>query len=231
MLCHACQLGRQVRLPFSLSSSKTTVAFEIIHCDVWTSPVSSVSGFKYYLLLLDDFTHHLRTFPLRLKSEVFQILSNFHSLVRTQFSTVLRAIRCDNGREFDNSFMHQFAATHGIQLRFSCPYISQQNSKAERMIRTTNEVVRSLLFQAHLPPSFWVEALTTATHILNINFLPVRRLASSLATRPTIVVTAAWISPLAASSSLGMSSLTKTCSLLQLPPLPRLMKHMTFLIS
>jgi hypothetical protein len=34
----------------------------------------------------------------------------------------------------------------------SCPYTSQQNGKAERTIRTTNNVIRTLLFQASMPP-------------------------------------------------------------------------------
>jgi hypothetical protein len=37
LLCHACQLGKHVCLPFSTSISKTVSPFEIIHCDVWTS--------------------------------------------------------------------------------------------------------------------------------------------------------------------------------------------------
>ena len=65
-ICHACQLGRHVRLPFSASSSRTNNNFELIHCDLWTSPVVSVSGFKYYLVILDDRSHFLWTFPLRL---------------------------------------------------------------------------------------------------------------------------------------------------------------------
>jgi hypothetical protein len=36
------------------------------------------------------------------------------------------------------------------------------------MIRTTNNVVQTLLPQAKLPPAFWVEALHTATHLLKI---------------------------------------------------------------
>ncbi|GKB69872.1 ribonuclease H-like domain-containing protein [Tanacetum coccineum] len=45
---------------------------------------------------------------------------------------------------------------------------SQQNGKSERMIRTINNVISTLLFQAHLPPSFWVEALHMAAYLLNI---------------------------------------------------------------
>jgi hypothetical protein len=54
-LCHACQLGRHTRLPFTTSSSRAEQAFDLVHCDLWTSPVLSLSGYKYYLVILDDF--------------------------------------------------------------------------------------------------------------------------------------------------------------------------------
>jgi hypothetical protein len=62
-LCHACQLGRHVRRLFSSSSSRASKNFDLIHCDLWTSPVSSVSGFKYYLVVLDDCSHFVWTSP------------------------------------------------------------------------------------------------------------------------------------------------------------------------
>ncbi|GJU14371.1 ribonuclease H-like domain-containing protein [Tanacetum coccineum] len=36
------------------------------------------------------------------------------------------------------------------------------------MIRTINNLIRTLLFQAHLPPTFWVEALHMAAYLLNL---------------------------------------------------------------
>jgi hypothetical protein len=76
-ICHACQLGRHVRLPFSSSSSQATHNFDLIHCDLWTSPLVSVSGYKYYLVILDDCSHYIWTFPLRLKSETFPLFLIF----------------------------------------------------------------------------------------------------------------------------------------------------------
>ncbi|GKC01723.1 ribonuclease H-like domain-containing protein [Tanacetum coccineum] len=35
------------------------------------------------------------------------------------------------------------------------------------MLRTINNLIRTLLFQAHIPPSYWVEALNMAAHLLN----------------------------------------------------------------
>jgi histone deacetylase 1/2 len=151
-LCHACQLGRHVRLPFSMSTSRASKPFDLIHCDLWTSPILSASGYKYYLVILDDCTHYTWTFPLRLKSERLETLSNFFAYARTQFGASIKAVQCDNGREFDHSSARTFLLTHGAILRMSCPYTSQQNGRAERILRTINNIVHSLLFQASLPP-------------------------------------------------------------------------------
>jgi histone deacetylase 1/2 len=165
--CEACQLGKHVRLPFSSSNSISYVPFQIIHADVWTSPVVSLSGFKYYLVLIDDYTHYIWTFPLRAKSEVLQCLLYFHAYVTTQFQLPLIALQTDNGREFDNQALRDHLARHGIAFRLSCPYTSAQNGKAERIIRTVNDCIRSLLIHAGMPAQYWAEALNTATHLLN----------------------------------------------------------------
>jgi hypothetical protein len=96
-VCHACQLGRHVRLPFGSSSSRATHNFDLIHCDLWTSPIVSVSGYKYYLVILDDCSHYIWTFPLRLKSDTFPTLTNFFAYVHTQFGTTVKSVQCDNG--------------------------------------------------------------------------------------------------------------------------------------
>jgi hypothetical protein len=90
-------------LPFSSSSNHAAKAFDLIHLDLWTSPVVTVSDSKYYLVILDDFTHYLWTFPLKLKSDTFTTLSNFFAYVVTQFGSTVKAIQCDNGHEFDSS--------------------------------------------------------------------------------------------------------------------------------
>jgi hypothetical protein len=74
---HACQLGKHTRLPFYSSSSRAEKAFDLLHLDLWTSLIVSVSGSKYYLVILYDFTHYLWTFPFKQKSDTFTTLSIF----------------------------------------------------------------------------------------------------------------------------------------------------------
>ena len=71
-----------------------------------------------------------------------------------------------------------FFLSRGVQLCMSCLYTSPQHSKAERMIRTTNDVMRTLLLQASLSPHLWAKSLYTATYLLN-------RLPSTASPAPT----------------------------------------------
>lgn len=132
----------------SSSVTSTCHPFELLHCDIWTSPIPSVSGLKFYLVVLDDFTHYVWTFPLQSKADVPQLFLNFNTYVHTHFSLPIKYIQCDNGREFANNKNRAFFLSHVILPRFSCPYTSPQNGKAERCLRTINDIMRTLLIQA-----------------------------------------------------------------------------------
>ncbi|XP_073351680.1 uncharacterized protein [Aegilops tauschii subsp. strangulata] len=88
-------------------------------------------------------------------------------ITHTQFERPLLALQTDNGREFDNAAVRSLLATHGMVLQLSCPYTSPQNGKAERILRTLNDAVRSLQFHASMSSRFWAEALSVSTFLLN----------------------------------------------------------------
>lgn len=172
--CNSCQLSNSKRLPFYESNSFTFTPFDIIHCDLWTSPIASKTGYKYYMVLIDNFSHFIWIYPLKYKSETFPTFTKFHRMILTQFNRHIKTFQCDLGGEFDNHAFKDFAKQHGLLFRFSCPQTSSQNGRAERMIRRLNDIIRALLIHAHLPPTFWVEALHTAAYLHNI--LPTKRL-------------------------------------------------------
>nr|GEU85993.1 ribonuclease H-like domain-containing protein [Tanacetum cinerariifolium] len=95
-VCHTCQLGKHVRLPFSSSNSIVSRSFEIVHSDIWTSPIVSSGGFKYYVLFLDHYSHYLWIYPLRAKSKMFQKFLHFRSYVNNQFKSDISAFQCDH---------------------------------------------------------------------------------------------------------------------------------------
>jgi hypothetical protein len=107
-------MGKHARLPFNNSTSQSYFPFQLLHSDVWTSPVYSNSGFKYYVVFLDDFTHYLWTFPLRKKSEVLPTIRAFIQYVYTQFRLPILALQTDNGKEFDYYALRSLFLAYGI---------------------------------------------------------------------------------------------------------------------
>ncbi|TQE05315.1 hypothetical protein C1H46_009090 [Malus baccata] len=81
--CQFCPLGKSHKLPFSLSSSMASSPLELIHCDVWMSPSLSISGYKYYVIFVDDYSRYTWLYPLRLKSDVFSTFVTFNHIVET----------------------------------------------------------------------------------------------------------------------------------------------------
>jgi hypothetical protein len=55
------------------------------------------------------------------------------------------------------------------------------------MLRSLNNITRSLLFQACLPASYWVEALHTATHLISHH--PTKTLQHHTLSLPSMVHT------------------------------------------
>jgi hypothetical protein len=91
-LCHACQLGCHTHIPFVISASRADNNFDLIQCDLWTSLIVSISVCKYYLVILDNHSHFVWTFSLRVKSDTFLTLSKNFTFVSTQFGHTIEVI-------------------------------------------------------------------------------------------------------------------------------------------
>ena len=129
--CTACKLGKSHALPFPLSDSQCTKPLELIHSNLWEpSPLLSNNGHRLYVIFVDDFSWFCWFYLLQSKSEVSTIFPIFKVFVENQFSTSIKAIQIDGATEYKPLYyvFHQ----HGIALRITCPYTSQQNGQAER---------------------------------------------------------------------------------------------------
>ncbi|CAH9133803.1 unnamed protein product, partial [Cuscuta epithymum] len=166
--CDPCIRAKQTRLPFPTSSIKTTRCFELIHCDIWGGyRCDSLSGARYFLSIVDDFTRGVWVYLMKNKSEVSQFLIQFCNMVETQFEQKVKRIRADNGLEFQTNNLFDYYGRAGILLETSCTYTPQQNGVVERKHRHILEVARALRFQSGLPIDFWGECILTAVYIIN----------------------------------------------------------------
>lgn len=75
-VCIDCQLAKSRQLPFPKSQTVTQSPLELVHSDIWTSPVISISGCKYYGIFVDGFLGILGYFLLNKNLTYLNALSN-----------------------------------------------------------------------------------------------------------------------------------------------------------
>ncbi|KAM1608415.1 hypothetical protein EV1_020385 [Malus domestica] len=166
--CSHCALAKSHKQPFSSVSSTSSSCLELLHCDLWgPAPVMSVSGSRYYLLIVDDYSKYSWFFPLQSKSAVYSVLVQFKSYVENLLGNKIKVFRSDSGGEFTSTALQNFFKTHGIIHQFSCPHTPEQNGCAERKHRHLVETARTLLVASNVPHVFWVEAFSTAIYLIN----------------------------------------------------------------
>nr|GFA55164.1 putative ribonuclease H-like domain-containing protein [Tanacetum cinerariifolium] len=91
----------------------------------------------------------------------------FITLIENQLNKKVKAIRCDNGTEFQNAKLIALCREKEIKRDYSNARTSQKNGVAERKNRTLIEAERSMLADSKLPTMFWTEAVSTACYVLN----------------------------------------------------------------
>lgn len=167
--CESCSIGKQVRKSFSSSFTVSNDILELVHFDVCgPMPVESIGGSRYYLSLLDDYSHYSFVYFLKKRDEVPEKLIKFINLVCNQKNKNLKVVRSDAAKENINKNFVQFLEKKGIKHEKSCPHTPEQNGKAERLNRSLQEIVRCLLIESKLDQKFWAEATHTANYLLNL---------------------------------------------------------------
>ena len=139
----ACSINKMHKLPFANSTLKSTHHRHVVFSDVWTSPMLSLDGFKYYVIFVDHFTRYTWLYLLKRKSDVFEVFRKFKVLVENQFRQKLRTLYMDNGGEY--ICLASFLSSNGISYMTNPPHTPEHNGVAERKHRHIVETGLTLL--------------------------------------------------------------------------------------
>jgi transposase InsO family protein len=168
VLCELCVQAKQHRAPFPASSSQTSRPMQLVHMDVCgPMPVQSLGGSKYFATFLDDYSGFSLVVPVASKADVPAVVKQILTLLETQSSQQLKAVRTDRGGEYINKQLTTYFGSKGVQHQTAIPYTPEQNGAAERLNRTLMERVRALLLGSGLQQELWAEAVVTANYLRN----------------------------------------------------------------
>ena len=181
--CDACMWAKAKMRPVNKSSRrKATRVGERVHYDLFAAPVRSSAGYKYCLLVVDEFSSNVWVRGLRRKSELFSSLQGVINLIETRMRARVRElengygdvavvrieqIRSDNAKENVMNKMKALCKKKGTKMETSVPHQQWQNGKAERLGGVVMKGGRALQYGGGLPARDWFDCVCAFTHMRN----------------------------------------------------------------
>jgi transposase InsO family protein len=138
--------------------------------------VITVDGLNSFITFTDDYSGYGYIHPIQERSEALKKFKVFKAEVGNQYDAKIKVVRFDRGGEYYGrhtpygqvpSPFVKFLQENGIVAQYKLPYEPQHNGIAERRNHILMDMVHSMLSNSTLSLSLWMEALKTATHIIN----------------------------------------------------------------
>ena len=103
---------------------------------MWTYETNFFSGHSYCVTFIDDYSRKTWIYLLKAKSEVFERLWEFKTLV----------LRTDNGGEYTSNEFMEYCSAEGIKKEHTVPHTPHQNGVAEQKNKTMVGVAKAMIF-------------------------------------------------------------------------------------
>jgi transposase InsO family protein len=170
--CQDCVEAKMHKLPTTKTAeSKATCPLQRIFIDTKTVEVPSISGYRYFLLIIDDFSRMKFGYYTRTRDEQLAELLKFKNMAERKWPKhklkLIQTVRSDGAGEFTSRQFEKFLAEHGIIHEKRAADSPNQLGVAERAIRTIFEMVNAMLRRSQLEPKYWLESAMNAIHTLN----------------------------------------------------------------
>ena len=150
------------------NSSRALVVLQLV-CMVLAGPfvVTSVSQGRYILTFIDDFSRHTWVYFLHHKNEVVDKLQAFKIHVEQKSRKAIKVLQMENENRYVDRRLRDFCKLEGIDL-YNPPVFSPHKTDVATLRIQTLKFMASCMIQAKsLDPSLEVEAISSATHMLN----------------------------------------------------------------
>ena len=169
--CKSCPLGKSFRkhVPSKTQRDLQTRPLGWVHADTLSVNKTAIGGYKYALVLVDDYSRMAWVYLMKSKAETPKMIAEFHLKIAQRNGFHIGCIHSDNGTEFKNTKLTTYLAQNNIKWHYSAPYAPELNGVAERFMRTLMNATRTKLIHSQLDQQFWGLALLSAVQVKNIS--------------------------------------------------------------
>ncbi|SOV01775.1 uncharacterized protein UDID_18210 [Ustilago sp. UG-2017a] len=166
--CNCCSQAKQTcARMMSSKTERAQVPLELVHIDLMMD-LKGHPNYHHALVVVDDLSSYVYVKPLLSKVEALPALKAWIKAAETATDHMLKCIRSDNGTEWSSFEAEEWKREAGFRWQKTTPYVSAQNGRAERTIRSLQERMRAMLVQRSVPKVLWPYAIMAAGHTLNL---------------------------------------------------------------
>lgn len=170
-MCLVCSIAKLTRKSSSESRTKATRVGEIVHADIIgpLTPSTFHTQNRYILVAMDGYSRFLQVFVMKTRDETPKMLDEAFRVIQAQHPGPGRfsKLRCDQGGEFDSDAVTEVLAKYGAKQQFAETDVHEHNASAERVIRTCEDKLRSLIYDSGFPSNMWGQLIDTVAYIYN----------------------------------------------------------------
>ena len=167
-ICRGCALGKNAKGSFPSSDSRSKGILDLVHSDgSGLMIVSSLVGFLYYMVFIDDFSHKTWIYFMKNMDEVFNRFKEFWAQVENLTWKQIKVLKSDIGGEYTSKDFSDFYKEAGIKRKLTVPYNHQQNGVAERKNWSIVEAAKAMIHDQDLTMFSWVEPSNTTIYVEN----------------------------------------------------------------
>lgn len=167
--CECCLAGRMKESFNKRSDNRVTTRVRRVHCDISGLKSTSLRGYHYFLLVIDDATRYGWIRYLKTKDAKDCVLTFKELIMEIETFTQQKValVRSDNGRSEFGSEFQAYLKEKGIIFEPSPPYKHSLNGVVERAMAEVNKIARCLIYEAKTPELFWCYATEHALYLKN----------------------------------------------------------------
>ncbi|GBE87258.1 Retrovirus-related Pol polyprotein from transposon TNT 1-94 [Sparassis crispa] len=176
--CDGCAKGKHHQAPFpKQATNRATSILHHLHMDLQGPFDLSITGYRYTLAVVDDYSCKGWKAFLKAKSDATSEIKDLITRLETFSDKKVKIVRSDGGGEFIGNNLQTYFKLKGIKHETSAPHTPPQNGVAERYNQTTHEHALCMLQEANMSSGFWPEAHAYASLVCNRS--PTRALVES----------------------------------------------------
>lgn len=166
--CSSCSLDMHLKEKYDKGkSSRALFVLQLVHMVLAPFAMTSVSQGHYILTLVDDFSRFTWVYYLHHKNEVVHKLQDFKTHVEYKSRKAIKVLRVDNENKYVDRRLKNFYKIEGIDLQNSLAFSPNKTNATTMRIRTLKTMTNCMIKAKSLNPTLEVEAISSATQILN----------------------------------------------------------------